>query len=1015
MHEGARLTHRTARTITIGAAVTAGTLAVVAAMAFVFAWPWLRLNPSISDLDRYTPIRDGAATLVVNEDAAGKPLTWKSMNLYVLPPQRAVTTNLRLAFRLELIKFYSAHLGHSVDSDELPGLLSQDGTILYETRSREMDPAGVVSETVSVVLRDRSGEYAFGFYDATHNADYVYDPPIYTPPDLPVGSAWLVAGKLAGRLDFTAQFHVLDRGTGLAGAVSGGDCIELQSTSMITASGRLVSTSLTRGRFCAGEGLVSSDQLNPADPNGKPLVRTLRILAGSSAQSNLPAPPALSAAAAQPAPAPAYQSNWQMVRFGQVLLSTEPGQSTIPPTRIPTDPPLVLAAANNGDLVAFNAANATAAMVWRFHTGGNLYGPPAFDAARGVLYFGASDRRLYALSTRGLFLWSFTAGDNVATQPVLAGPAGDLVIFGSEDGNIYAVDAHGGTLRWKSATHGAVVSSPALDASGGTVIIGSDDGTVYALDPANGHIRWTFSTSGAIEAPVVISQTPGTTNSTAYIASRDGSLYALDAATGALRWNTQHGDVLRTAPVLSADRVYLVDSSGRLLTFDRQTGRLVWASHSNKQYSGRPIPLGNDVLVADAYGQVDLLNTNGSRRAMWSTGGEGFIFGPVAGGGDVWLSDAAATLWRLGAPEAAVQPLSQVWSHNLLYDAPFSRAPLYVPPAAYGERLALVDNGGVIYLLDPLSGSTMRLGSVPAARGGPFVAPVVSGNTLLTQAGNALYATSLHDGRLLWSFDTGPGVFHAPATSTDTVAVLAWDSEDANSLTATLSVLDLASGALRWQAPITYPLGYKSGGGAVLGKDQVYLSTPPSAFNLATGRLVWQVQGITPLGGPGLSAGGRTLYVGYPASVNTGGIAAIDTSSGQVRWQANLGNDYLSIFEQPWTDGGRVIIPSAGDTHGVIALDAQSGRILWRYQPPVERYGAITVSNGRVWLIEVNGQVIGLDEQTGKLALIFNQLALDLQAVNSFTQRPFVTADGRRVVAALDNQLIGLAPEGTAP
>ena len=993
MRETTPSTHAPAR-VAASVALAVGTLVIIAALGLAFAWPWLNLTSWQTDLDRYTPLRDGGAAFYVNEDANGRSTTWRSTNVHVLPPQHALLTNLRVAFRLALTKYYSTTLQRNVSEDELPDLLTQNGALLYEVRSRELDPAGIVSETVSILLRDQSGEYTFGLYDPARNNDLIYDPPLHTPAGLPKGSAWEVTSTLAGSVDLGAQYRVLNAGD----FGSYNDCIQLQATTAISSAGKLISTATTRSWFCAQTGLVSSDTLNPGDPNGTPLASTRLISAATGEQAD---------AASLPAPAtvqdrvPAYQPDWQLTKVAQVLLSNETGESTIPPTWIPTDPPLILAAANNGDLVAFDAGGTVA---WRFHAGSDIYGPPAYDVAHGRIYFGASDRQFYALDARGLFLWRFAAGDNIATQPVAID---DLVIFGSEDHFIYAVDAHSGALRWQKSTNGAVVSSPALDMGGHTLVIGSDDGTVYALDPASGAQHWSFDTGGAVEAPVVISQ------SVAYVASRDGALYALDTDTGELRWRSQFGDALRTAPVIASRSIYVVDTGYHLRALDRQTGKPLWKSSA--QYSDRPIMLGEQVLVASASNNVDLLNADGTQQASWSAGEEGFDYGPVVGGGSVWLSDNAATLWRIGSPGAQVQALTSAWSLNPLYDAPFTKGSFLTPPAAYGERLALIDNNDAIYLLDPLSGVTTRLGDVAAPNASPLVEPVVRGDTLLTLAGEALYANSLQDGRALWSFNTGLQTYHAPATNADTAVVLAWQSGDMNTLTATLSALNLAGGVLRWQAAITNTFGHKAAGGAVIGNGAVYISTPPAAFDLATGKLLWQRQDIHTLGGPGLSPDGATLYVGYPLSNTTGGIAAIDTSNGKVLWQTTLEGDYLGIFEQPWVDGEYVIVPSASGAHAALALDAQTGKVLWRYQSPTPRFGALTVSQERVWLILMNGQVIGLDEQSGKLTARFDQLALDLQSVTGFTQRPIVTSDGKRIVVALDTRLIGLSTEGITP
>ena len=161
---------------------------------------------------------------------------------------------------------------------------------------------------------------------------------------------------------------------------------------------------------------------------------------------------------------------------------------------MPSDPPLLLAAGYDGDLVAFDAGDQAAPVVWRFHTGGDDHGPPAYDAARGAVYFGSSDKRLYAVDLRGLYLWSYQTGDNVASRPLIVG---DVIVFGSEDGNVYGLDVTTGGLMWSTPTGGPIVSSAAL--AGEVLVIGSDDGMAHALDPATGQEQWTFQAGDAIE------------------------------------------------------------------------------------------------------------------------------------------------------------------------------------------------------------------------------------------------------------------------------------------------------------------------------------------------------------------------------------------------------------------------------------------------------------------------------------------------------------------------------------
>src|SRR5205823_2351621 len=169
-------------------------------------------------------------------------------------------------------------------------------------------------------------------------------------------------------------------------------------------------------------------------------------------------------------------AGWALTRVGRSRPTGDASESTIAPVWVPGDPPLLLAAGSGGELVAFDGGKADGSVRWRFRPEQSVYGPPGYDAGRGRVYFGAADKRLYALDLRGLFLWAFASGDNVASRPLAVG---DLVIFGSEDRNVYALDAATGAERWWTETGGAVVSGPAF--TGSVVAIGSDDGGVYGL------------------------------------------------------------------------------------------------------------------------------------------------------------------------------------------------------------------------------------------------------------------------------------------------------------------------------------------------------------------------------------------------------------------------------------------------------------------------------------------------------------------------------------------------------
>ena len=156
---------------------------------------------------------------------------------------------------------------------------------------------------------------------------------------------------------------------------------------------------------------------------------------------------------------------------------------------------------------------------------GTVEGTVALDAARGRLYVGRGDGRLYAIDTAtGAIAWRFTSFNPVDPRDpegggeIVAGPlvAGDGTIFIAsaaaghawETNAVYAVKPDG-TLRWryprdaKSIAH-VVFASPALSPDQKTIYVAGAwgprvdawettvRGAIYALDAGTGALKWIF-------------------------------------------------------------------------------------------------------------------------------------------------------------------------------------------------------------------------------------------------------------------------------------------------------------------------------------------------------------------------------------------------------------------------------------------------------------------------------------------------------------------------------------------
>jgi outer membrane protein assembly factor BamB len=660
----------------------------------------------------------------------------------------------------------------------------------------------------------------------------------------------------------------------------------------------------------------------------------------------------------------------------------------------------VLAAGYNGDLTAYDAADPSGAVQWTFHTEGTIYGPPVYWPARNRIFFGATDKRLYALDARGLFVWAFQAGDSIASRPLVIS---DTVIFGGEDRTIYGLDANTGALRWQVKTGGAVVSSPA-QVGEATVVIGSDDGGVYALDAASGTQQWLFTANEAIEAPLVTRQ------NVVYAASRDRTLYAIDGLTGQSLWSADTGEVLRNAPAVEEAGLYLVDDAGHLLAFDRLSGKPLWATNE-VGYVGTPVLLGGALLVAGNNGDIHRFGLDGARLQSWpaapatlpSDAAPRQVYGPALGGdGALWLADDSAVIRRIGPPTTGATALTAAWE-KANTEAPFQTY-FYASAVDDAGQALLIDAGQTLYSLNPLDGQAHKIGNVNAPSGAPAIEPLLQGDTLLVPVGGALYAVHLPDAQALWHVQTGLSLQPAVVAG-DTVLLLAEGPKEGNTAKRnTLFAIDLASGSVHWQHSVSGNFNTVGGVQADAARGVVYISTPPMAFDLRTGRQLWQAQQTQATGGAALSAQGETLYVGlYDPQADGGSIAALNTADGSLRWQTSLGKDVLATLDRPSLHGTDVIVPLLSGK--VIGLDAATGTQRWRYTPTQPRFGAIGLIDGRVWLALQNGELLALDATSGQPAARFNNVALNL-AGYSFAQRPLQI--GNRLIAVLGMRVIGL-------
>ena len=654
---------------------TLGIGAVVACMLAVlifFAWPWrAALAPRTTLVDLYAPVVDGDARLIARfeGDASGRLLQWESANIRLIPALNLYSDLNSAAVEVIERAFLQPRSTEDWDDAILQELAQLQ---IFELRQRTRSAAGVLSEQSSTGVHSAAGLYLVEYRDPATSTEWLFDPPLPTfPNDLLANQQWKSEGTLSAGLPYHAVGRLLEAGPHVVHGRRFDDCL-LVELNLSLGAGETATEFGLHTRYCAGVGAVShllyggdgallqttglvSSERTGVDRELLAALRTSPIQREHRERNSATLPLEGTGSGFLPgftSIAPAAVA--ELVHFTRLLPDVKGGDSTFTPVWIEGQSPFLLAMAYQSDLVALDRDGT---LRWRFYPGSAVYGTPIVDAASGTIFFGSTDRRLYALTTEGQYLWSMSTGDNVATQPLVVA---DLVYFGSEDRTIYALEVATGALRWQVQTGGPVTADP--ESFYDMVLFGSDDGVVYALEQSSGNEVWQYATGGAIEAALQVAQIDG--RPALIVASRDGTLAALDQH-GVEIWKTHagtgDGSQLHAAPAVGAQTLYLRDEGGILTAFELATGEQRWATETYGEFSNPPLVVpGADewVIIARWDAVIHAFGAEGQVRKVWPSAVElqtrdtllTFYLRAGVGGDSVWLADDRANIFRLGPP-----------------------------------------------------------------------------------------------------------------------------------------------------------------------------------------------------------------------------------------------------------------------------------------------------------------------------------------------------------------------------
>ncbi len=329
------------------------------------------------------------------------------------------------------------------------------------------------------------------------------------------------------------------------------------------------------------------------------------------------------------------------------------GDTTLPsniiysPTPDPNDDRFVYIGSQDTYMYCFYAG--TGARVWRYKTTdvtGDIESS-ATISSDGILYFGGTNQRLYALDPiSGNKRWEFRTGGPIIASPTVGPNA--IYISTWSTGTLYGVNKNG-SQKWSvvPSPNKYLYSSPTY--SNGVVYIGSQDGNIYAYNSETGAKVWSASAGDTIIS------SPAVSNGIVYVGSFDRYLYAFDAATGGLKWRSATSDSIGSSPTISNGVVYVGSYDGYLYAFDAVTGARKWKSPTTGRIGSSPT-VGNGTVYVGSFDKKLYAFDAATGASIWSTATGGRVYSsPSVSNGTVYVGSYDKNLYAMNAATGAIK------------------------------------------------------------------------------------------------------------------------------------------------------------------------------------------------------------------------------------------------------------------------------------------------------------------------------------------------------------------------
>ncbi|MBL9135858.1 MAG: PQQ-binding-like beta-propeller repeat protein [Verrucomicrobiales bacterium] len=617
---------------------------------------------------------------------------------------------------------------------------------------------------------------------------------------------------------------------------------------------------------------------------------------------------------------------------------------------------------------------------WSFPLGNASRSSPIVGP-EGTVYVGNDDGAVFAVEgSQGTLRWQSTTEGPIASAPALTRDG--TLLVSALDGALYAMDTVSGERLWKLTTGGEIYGSPAIGPDG-TIYIGSADRSLYAVEGTAplalgawpkflGNAENRGTPPSATGPPVIAFQSAST--SRALGSPLELRVDAVGDLPLTYAWSLNGAPLPTVTGTTLAIPQFAAENAGTYqVTVSNAAGSIISAPMSivvgyrvEVQTVGRgsvdavPRPATDGSYPAGSTVRFEAIPSPGHTFAKW-TGTTNTESNPIQ-----WIVDGPKTLvahfpwlpgdtrWQTRFPSVSVRTLT-LGEGGTLYASLMSRqagAPgrlaaldaasgqvrwTYSHPTATSFTGSAIGNDGTLFVgldhtleaIDPIQGTRRWVSDLGALAIGTAIG--ADGTLYVTTRDGALRAIDAASGTIRWTVGEGTASSYvnvtAPFVGLDgTVYTAIYTTINTDS--AWIRSYDPSGTRTNWSTPIANGFIPSS---MALGVDSSVMALQGSSI-IAIDPLTGDVKrsatlSISPPAFGAFTCVGpdNTVYL----ATYGGTHLALDGSTGDLRWQLNLGASWSAPALA--ADGTLYVSSTHPFLPGLFAVDSQTGAIRWSF------------------------------------------------------------------------------------